>query len=101
MRQPDARAELRQARVARRFNMMLFGCHASFGQLGQRRGQLEFICDDAAKLPYILSTGPTGSRARVSATSLLFALGIFVRGGNRPSRPLVSGERRRGGISAR
>ena len=27
--------------VARRFNMMLFGCHASFGQLGQRRGQLK------------------------------------------------------------
>ena len=47
VRWPDARAELRQARVARRFNMMLFGCHASFGQLGQRRGQLEFICDDA------------------------------------------------------
>ncbi len=142
VRWPDARAELRQARVARRFNMMLFGCHASFGQLGQRRGQLEFICDDAAKLPYaatlaplsiayivakgaleaqgrggrkgtanflqrapiyppglilpdlqILSTGPRGSR--------LFALGIFVRGGYRPNRPLVSGERRRGGISAR
>jgi len=49
----------------------------------------------------ILSTGPRGSRARVSATSLLFALGIFVRGGYQPNRPLVSGERRRGGISAR
>ena len=127
---------------------MWFGCHARFGQLGQRRGQLEFICDDAAKLPYaatlaplsiayivakgaleaqgrggrkgtanflqrapiyppglilpdlqILSTGPRGSRARVSATSLLFALGIFVRGGYRPNRPLAAGERRRGGIS--
>ena len=55
----------------------------------------------------VLSTGPRGSPPRVSATSLFFALGIFVRGGNRPtrSRPLVSlaGERRpsRGGISAR
>ena len=49
----------------------------------------------------LASTGPRGSRARVSATSLLFALGIFVRGGYRPKRPLVSGERRRGGISAR
>ena len=150
VRWPDARAELRQARVARRFNMMLFGCHASFGQLGQRRGQLEFICDDAAKLPYaatlaplsiayivakgaleaqgrggrkgtanflqrapiyppglilpdlqILSTGPRGSRARVSATSLLFALGIFVRGGYQPNCPLAAGERRSGGTSLR
>ena len=58
VRWPDARAELRQARVARRFDMMLFGCHASFGQLGQRRGQLEFICDDAAKLPYAAALAP-------------------------------------------
>ena len=43
VRWPDARVELRQARVARRFNMMLFGCHASFGQLGQRRGQLIYL----------------------------------------------------------
>ena len=49
----------------------------------------------------ILSTGPRGSRARVSATSLLFALGIFVRGGYRPNRPLAAGERRRGVISLR
>ena len=150
VRWQDARAELRQARVARRFDMMLFGCHASFGQLGQRRGQLEFICDDAAKLPYaaalaplsiayivakgaleaqgrggrkgtanflqrapicpralilpdlqISSTGPRGSRARVSATSLLFALGIFVRGGYQPNCPLAAGERRSGGTSLR
>ena len=75
VRWPDARAELRQARVARRFNMMLFGCHASFGQLGQRRGQLEFICDDAAKLPYAATLAPL-SIAYIVAKGALEALNI-------------------------
>ena len=79
VRWPDARAELRQARVARRFNMMLFGCHASFGQLGQRRGQLEFICDDAAKLPYAATLAPL-SIAYIVAKGALEAQG---RGGRK------------------
>ena len=79
VRWQDARAELRQARVARRFNMMLFGCHASFGQLGQRRGQLEFICDDAAKLPYAAALAPL-SIAYIVAKGALEAQG---RGGRK------------------
>ena len=79
VRWPDARAELRQARVARRFDMMLFGCHASFGQLGQRRGQLEFICDDAAKLPYAAAPAPL-SIAYIVAKGALEAQG---RGGRK------------------
>ena len=79
VRWPDARAELRQARVARRFDMMLFGCHASFGQLGQRRGQLEFICDDAAKLPYAAALAPL-SIAYIVAKGALEAQG---RGGRK------------------
>ena len=79
VRWPDARAELRQARVARRFNMMLFGCHASFGQLGQRRGQLEFICGHAADLPYAAALAPL-SIAYIVARGALEAQG---RGGRK------------------
>ena len=49
----------------------------------------------------VLSTGPRGSPPRVSATSLFFALGIFVRGGYQPNCPLAAGERRSGGTSLR
>ena len=58
---------------------MLFGCHASFGQLGQRRGQLEFICDHAADLPYAATLAPL-SIAYIVARGALEAQG---RGGRK------------------
>ena len=75
---------------------------------GGRKGAAKFpqtapIYPPALILPGLQnpSTGPRGSRARVSATSLLFALGIFVRGGYQPNCPLAAGERRSGGTSLR
>ena len=55
-REPE---ELCQARVARRLNMIFSAAMQSFVQRGQRRGQMELSCHDAANVTPCRYLGPT------------------------------------------